>query len=144
MSALPKSQPELLIGMIRDPLQWDRWPEARAMLDPALQRSDDAWPEIEAALSFDDMQLWAVLDGQSLLAAAVTRIALTKGKEVIELFLLGGEQHQRWLAALDDTICQNAPPSCVAIRAFGREGWKKPLGVQGWRVSAVAYEKALA
>jgi hypothetical protein len=134
---------QFVIGMIRDPLSWEHWPTARAYLDPALALSDDEWPQVEADLSSEAKQLWVVMDGLRIIGTAITRMALTKRGEVIEVYLVGGESAPLWLAALDNMLCENAPPGVVGLRAYGREGWKRPLAAQGWRVSSVSYEKAL-
>jgi len=145
MSALPKTEPpELLIGMIRDPLSWSMWPAAKAFLHPALMQGDENWPEIEASLSADEHQLWAVMEGGDLLAAAVTRVALARDGEIAEVYLVGGHDFERWIGALDATIEESARQiGCVAMRAYGREGWRKTLRGLGWGVNAVAYQKEL-
>jgi hypothetical protein len=132
----------LLIGMIANPLSWDRWPEARALLHPALMMSDEDWPAVEAALSSNEHQLWAVMEGGDLLAATVTRVALARGGEVAEVYLVAGHNFERWIADLDATIEQSARNiGCIGMRAYGREGWRKPLGALGWKPVATAYGK---
>lgn len=144
MSALPKPD-DLTIGMIRDPLSWVHWPVAKAFLDPALARADETWDQVEADLASNAEQLWAVMDGSSVIAAAVTRIAQTCRGEVVEVYLVGGKDSPRWLAALDAQIEQASRDiGCIAMRAYGRQGWVAPLGKLGWKQSFVAYEKPLA
>lgn len=145
MSALPKTQPpELLIGMIRAPLTWEHWPAAKALLHPALELSDEDWPAVERDLTNNDNQLWAVMEGGDLLAAAVTRVALARNGEVAEVYLIGGADFPRWIGELDATIAASAHAiGCVAVRAYGREGWKKPLAALGWKAKAISYEKVL-
>lgn len=143
MSALPKPD-DLTIGMIRDPLSWVHWPIAKAFLHHALMQGDEDWPEVEAALSNNEQQLWAVMDGNAVIAAAVTRIALTRGGEVVEVYLVGGDDFRRWIAALNDTIEVSAREiGCVAMRAYGRMGWLKTLGRLGWKAKTLAFEKPL-
>lgn len=145
MSALPKTfPPELLIGMIHAPLSWEHWPAARAFLDPALMRSDEDWPQVERDLTSNANQLWAVMEGGDLLAVAVTRVALSRGGEVAEVYLIGGHDFEMWIGALDAQIEASAREiGCFAMRAYGREGWRKTLAGLGWKARAVAYEKAL-
>lgn len=141
MSALPKPD-DLTIGLIHDPLSWAHWPVAKAFLDPALMMGDEDWPEVEAALTANEQQLWAVMDGNTVIAAAVTRIALTRGGEVVEVYLVGGDDYRRWIAALNDTIeVASREIGCVAMRAYGRLGWLKTLTGLGWRPKVLAYEK---
>lgn len=145
LSALPKTQHSLLIGMIHSPVTWERWPEAKALLDPALMRGDEAWPAVEARLQTNEQQLWAVMEGGDLLAAAVTRVALSRDGEVAEIYLVGGHDFTRWIAELDATIEASARNiGCIGMRAYGREGWRKTLGGLGWRVSAVAFQRDFA
>lgn len=146
MSALPKNEtPDLLIGMIRDPLSWSNWPEAKAFLHPALMRGDEDWPQIEASLAANEHQLWAVMEGGDLLAAAVTRVARARDGAVAEVYLVGGVDFERWIAALDATIEESARDiGCIGMRAYGRDGWRKTLKALGWGVSAVAYQKDFA
>lgn len=143
MSALPKTQ-QLLIGMIHSPTTWEHWPAAKAFLDPALMRGDEDWPAVEARLQTNEQQLWAVMEGGDLLAAAVTRVALARGGEVAEIYLVGGNDFTRWIGELDAAIEESARNiGCIGMRAYGREGWRKALGSLGWRVNAIAFEKAL-
>lgn len=142
MRAAIKSHP-LVIGRIGNPLSWSRWPEARALLNAALDRSDEEWSEVEAALATEAMQLWIVLDGDVMRAAAVTRSAQTKRGEVIEVYLVGGTGMEDWLAPLNDEIEDDGRlAGFVGMRAWGRRGWRDPLQDLGWKVAAVAYEKA--
>jgi hypothetical protein len=143
MSALPKT-PELLIGMIHAPLGWELWPSAKAMLHPALMLGDEDWPEVERDLSTNAMQLWAVMEGGDLLAAAVTRVAQARDGKVAEVYLIGGADSRDWLGPLNDQIEESARDiGCIAMRAYGREGWKRQLGAMGWKVRTVAFELAL-
>lgn len=152
MSALPKIEDsELLIGMIAAPLSWSHWLTARRMLLPAAERGGEDWSAIERELSSEAMQLWAVLTtkggdpSSEPTAFAVTRIALTRDGQVAEVFLVGGGDHGAWLERLSAAIEDAARGiGCVAMRAWGRAGWKKPLAALGWSQVAVAYEKALS
>ena len=143
-AALQSTSADLVIGRIGAPLAWSRWAEAKAFLTPALDRSDEEWPEVEAALSTDSMQLWVVLDGDAMKAATVTRIAQTKRGEVVEVYLVGGAGMEEWLAPLNDEIeAQAREIGCVALRSYGRKGWTPSLTRLGWREIATAFEKAL-
>lgn len=145
MSALPKTHsPALLIGLIHSPVTWEHWPAAKALLHPALMMGDEDWPAVEASLQANDHQLWAVMEGGDLLAAAVTRIALARDGEVAEVYLVGGHDFETWIGELDATIEASARDiGCIGMRAYGREGWRKTLKSQGWTVKALAFEKRL-
>ena len=134
----------LEIGMVADPLSSMFWPEAKAALHPALMQSDEDWPEVERDLSANDNQLWIVRHGSGILAAAVTRIAKTRGGEVVEVYLVGGADYLRWIAALHDAIEKAARSiNCIGMRAYGRRGWERSLSKLGWQSKAVTYEKVL-
>ena len=139
--------PDLEIGMVAAPLDWPRWPEAKAMLHPALMAGDEDWPEIERDLVSNDKQLWAVLakgGDPDLLAAAVTRVAASRRGRIAEVYLVGGRGFRRWIGPLNDTIEASARDiGCVAMRAYGRFGWRDVLRALGWRPSFVGYEKVL-
>jgi len=139
--ATAPAAPQLVIGMIADPLSWDRWPEAKALLTPALDESDEDWPGVESDLSTECAQLWAVLNGGTLMAAAITRMVLTKGGEVAEVFLVGGHGFREWIGPLHDVIARSAQEvGCVGMRAYGRAGWMPSLRALGWRQCFVGYE----
>ena len=113
------------IGWVSDPLNWDRWPEAAALLEPARARSD----EVIDLLGFNEL-LWAVLDGDELLACATARLTEDGSCEVM---LVGGRDHKRWLKELNDMIgAAAAEAGATRMVACGRPGWRKALKAMGW------------
>ena len=113
------------IGWVNDPLNWDRWPEAEALLEPARATSD----EVIELLGFNHL-LWAVMDGDELLAVATAR--LTEDGDC-EVMLVGGRDHGRWLAELDQMIGSAALEARASrLVASGRRGWTKALRALGW------------
>lgn len=134
----------LEIGMVASPISWEHWPLARTLLDPALAQSDESWPETEAELLSGEMQLWAVLERNTPIAVAVTRIAQTKRGEVAEIYLCGGQKHEAWVEPLTSTIAKSASEiGCVAVRCYGRKGWAKSLIPLDWKMKAVSFERSL-
>lgn len=139
------------IGIIARPLEWVGWPAARNFLEPALLRSDENWSDLLPELEDGQLQLWAVLQTNPqaekpdiLYAAAITRIAMTNKGEIAEIYLLGGRDFNLWLPDLSEMIAQSAKEiGCIAVRAYGRTGWRRPLAKLGWQEKTVAYEKAL-
>lgn len=118
------------IGAVADPLEWDRWPEAKALLEPARQRGD-----FPSCLESDEL-LFAVLDGDDLLAAATAWLS-TDG--YVEIKLIGGRDYRRWLRALDEAIGAEARAAgATRLIGIGRAGWLKELRRMGWeRIGAV-------
>jgi len=113
----------MIIGGVLSPRQWERWPEAEAMLEPARKLGDR-----ETVLR-DDEALWVVMDGDDLLACATARIT-EHGCEVI---LIGGRDHRRWVGELDRVIGSAAARAGAArMVAMGRRGWLKSLLQLGW------------
>lgn len=113
------------IGWVPDPLEWERWPEAEALLEPARATADDVIHLLET-----NHLLWAVLDGDDLLAVATARLTEDDDCEVI---LVGGRDHKRWLRELDRMIGAAAKDAGARrLVASGRRGWVKALRALGW------------
>lgn len=124
------------IGWVADPLDWGRWPEAEALLEPARARAD----EVLDLLGFNEL-LWVVLDGDDLLAAATARLCEDGSCEVI---LVGGRDHRRWLSELNDTIgAAAAEAGATRMTAMGRPGWRKALKAIGWASDSVSSDTTL-
>src|SRR5690348_7418782 len=128
------------IGFVVDPPKWDRWEEAKALLEPARARGD-----FDSVWEPDEL-LWAVIDGDELLACATAWLSVDCYAEVK---LVGGREHRRWLHQLDEVIGRSAREAGAArLIAWGRAGWTKSLGALGWEASkmadgSVAYSRAL-
>lgn len=134
----------LEISMVLSPLEWERWGEARALLHPALLLSDDNWPDVEKALHADERQLWVVLRGDELMAAALTHLAATREGDICEIHEIGGRDFRLWVKPLSEAIGEAAKKAgCIAMRAIGRFGWREILSENGWKPSYQVYEKAL-
>jgi hypothetical protein len=112
------------IGWVPNPKSWERWPEAEALLKPAAARGD-----FKDVLDPDEL-LWAVLDGEELLAAATAWLS-TDG--YVEVKLVGGRDHRRWLKQLDEEIGKAAREAgATRLIAIGRRGWLKSISALGW------------
>ena len=112
------------IVQVADPLEWDRWPEAERLLDPARTRGD-----FEKCIEPDEALL-AVLDGDRLLACA-TIWHSTEG--FFEVKLVGGTDRHLWLAEMEQVMGDAERQAGAAeLRAWGRRGWAKQLAAMGW------------
>jgi hypothetical protein len=114
----------LKVGAVADPLQWDRWPEAEALLEPARARGD-----FPSCLDPDEA-LFVVLDGDEMLAAATAWLSTDR---FVEVKLVGGRDYRRWLSELNEAIGAAARQAgAVRMVAIGRRGWSKDLKRLGW------------
>jgi hypothetical protein len=112
------------IGAVADPLNWDRWPEAEALLEPARARGDFA-----TCLEPDEA-LYVVLDGDELLAAATAWLSTDRH---VEVKLLGGRKCRRWLKELDERIGADARVAgATRMIGIGRAEWSRILQRNGW------------
>jgi hypothetical protein len=115
----------MLIGAVGDPLNWDRWPEAERLLEPARELFGDDTP----ALGVNEA-VYVVLDGDELLAVAT---AWLSSLGFAEVKLIGGRDHRRWLKELDEAIGAAARDAgAMRLTAIGRRGWWKTLKRLGW------------
>ena len=115
----------LRIGVIADPHNWTHWEEAEAFLEPAR-----ALGGFESVLEPHE-ELFAVLDGDELLAVATTWFSVDGN--YVEVALVGGRDRHRWLAELDKVIGALARAAgAVRLCAIGRRGWLRELSALGW------------
>jgi hypothetical protein len=111
------------IGVVPEPRQWARWEEAQALLEPARQLGGFADVLGEHEL------LWAVLDGDDLLAVATAAL----GDDHAEIRLAGGRDHRRWALPLAQAIAAMARDEGVEFLCLsGRMGWLRSLRPMGW------------
>jgi hypothetical protein len=73
-------------------------------------------------------QLWAVLDGEQVLAAFLTSILLEDGVRSVSVFALGGKELPNWADALDSEMLKFAKSQDARrVRFAGREPWSRVL-----------------
>jgi hypothetical protein len=114
----------LIVGSVPDPLNWDRWPQAEAFLEPARARGG-----FPSCLEPDEV-LFAVMDGDELLAVATAWLSTDA---FVEVKLVGGRDHRRWIRELDQHIGAEASRAgATRLLAIGRRGWLKELKRLGW------------
>jgi len=80
---------------VPDPVNWEHWEKAKALLEPARERGNFA-----SVLDPDEV-LCAVMDGNELLAVATAWLSTER---YVEVKLVGGRDHHRWLGQLDNVI----------------------------------------
>lgn len=112
------------IGFVPDPHNWTHWEKAKELLEPARARGD--FPDVWEA----DEVVCAVTDGDELLAVATAWLS-TDG--FVEVKLIGGRDHHRWIAELDKVLGAAARDAgAKRMVAIGRAGWLKSIAALGW------------
>lgn len=87
-------------------------------------------PDGRAAVFGGDAQLWAVLDGDRPIGAAVTQL---KGERVL-LWQIAGHRMSEWSQLFVRTVAAWAKSvGCVALYGAGRKGWKRVVEPMGFR-----------
>lgn len=113
------------IGSVPNPREWHLWPQAAAFLEPARKLGG-----FEDVIDPDEA-LWAVMDDGELIGCATAWL----GDGFVEVKLVGGRDHRRWIKQLDDTIGAAASEAgATMLTAMGRRGWAKILRALGWAV----------
>lgn len=113
-----------MIFAVPDPSGWGRWPEAKAFLEPARARG--SFPSV---IDPDEV-LFAVMDGDELLAVATAWLSV---EHYVEVKLIGGRDHRRWISELDKAIgAAAAEAGATRLIGIGRKGWGKALRRLGW------------
>lgn len=131
----------MIVAAVPDPQNWDRWDEAKAYLEPARIRG-----EFETVIEPDEA-LWVCIEDDELLGCAT---AWLSDLGYVEVKLVGGRDHPRWLGKLDQAIGKAAAlAGATRLVAMGRRGWAKPLLRIGWERlgeadGMVAYARDLA
>jgi hypothetical protein len=86
-------------------------------------------------------QLWVVYNGITPVAAFTTQ--LNKDKSIC-CVTLGGENMDKWLDLVENTICEYGKQSgCVTANLHGRRGWVKALAQYGWKEQLTTMSKEL-
>lgn len=102
---------------------------ARPLLERAARRSGEAGvAAIEQDLAAGRALLWIVWGGERcILAALVTQLVRTAAGLVCVLVSCAGAGRDRWLSHLREIERYAADEGCVAVRIYGRKGWKRVL-----------------
>lgn len=115
----------LQIGILEEPYLYPVWPEIKALLKTAAIVTDSPTWEPEH-------QVWVVIEGKTIIAAATTR--LVEGNEA-EMWHIAGHKVRDWLPQLDALICEWAAMNkAKRITCQGRRGWAKLSEPLGWHV----------
>lgn len=130
----------MIFGMVRAPLKWERWAEARELLLRSVERTDDVTIEdVEAGLETGKAQLWAAFDGRVRLAGITQLLKIKSGKQCF-IWQLGGEWDHA-PALLNEVTEWARAEGCSSIEGNMRPGFEKRLN--DWRKVTVTLRKDL-
>ena len=117
-----------LYGLTVDMLD-DWWPHVSEFIGRAVERSDRKY-DLESVfrlISMGDMQLWVVMDGNTIKAAGTTQVQQYPCKKVCILTFLGGDDFSLWAHTLETLEKVASEWGCDSLEIHGRKGWKKIL-----------------
>ncbi|MBN9601813.1 MAG: hypothetical protein J0G33_02660 [Afipia felis] len=117
------------------------WPYVRGMIYRAVARGGGDIRQIERdVLSGSDL-LWLAWDGASLMAAAVTSLGTVNGMKICTIAACGGSGWPDFGHLLAGIETYAKSEGCMAMRIYGRSGWKRLL--KGYRLRSVILEKEI-
>ena len=125
--------PYSLRGAAPDQIAWI-WLDVAPLLADALARGsrgytlNDVLEELEAGRAM----LWLVVDGESLVAAAV--VFIESRAKALQVWLMGGRDMPGWLDMLNEGLARYAREMKLdALQAEVRPGLAKVLKSRGWQ-----------
>jgi hypothetical protein len=119
------------------------WPFARPLIAAAMRRGGISdFSGVERDVLGGSALLWLGWDGQEIVAAAVTELALIHGRKVCTIVACGGRARRRWLHLLAELETFARREGCQATRMYARRGWTRVL--PDYRATRVILEKELS
>lgn len=116
-------------GFVPPPIARWLWGQVEPLLLSALHTDDDI-ADVYADITTGHAQLWVARDTE-VTGAAVTRKGQVEGREVVEIWLMGGQ-----MADVPHilTIAEAAREvGAQALMLHGRKGWLRVLKPYGWK-----------
>lgn len=104
------------------------WGDAKRLLEPAVKRGGNEWPEVIADLMQSKAQLWVAIE-EAPVAAMVTRI----DGDTMEVWLAGGAVLSGCVPFLETAIEASRAAGTTNGRITGRKGWARVLARFGWK-----------
>lgn len=104
------------------------WGAVRKLLDDAVRRGKNEWPDVIAALMTGRAQLWLTVTDRPINAT----VTLLDG-DTLEVWLCGGEVLSGALPYLETIIEAAKADGVTRGRIIGRRGWDRVLSAYGWR-----------
>jgi hypothetical protein len=97
--------------------------------------------DLAKALVERRMLLWLAWDGTEIVGACVTELSKTTRGLVCIIVAMGGNDRKRWLHFTKQLEDFARAEQCVAMRLYGRKGWKRVL--RDYRETRIILEKEL-
>lgn len=131
------------IGLV--PLEYVpmEWPRVFGLLEPAVDRSGGRWSmgSLLGALCRGERQLWTVIVGDELVAAATTQVVSYPHKCLLSCQFMGGEGFNEWGKDLIATLERYAKDyGCDGFEAIARLGFWPVLKELGYTRDACVYD----
>lgn len=123
------------------------WPDVVRVLEKSVATSNGKYDlaDIYNGIIENDYVLWLVLDGDELVAALTTRIAVYPGKRGMALDWIGGSRMSEWLPSVQHVMTKYARDNeCTHLEGYGRKAWGRWLAKYGWEPEYIAYRMELS
>lgn len=124
----------------------DYWPEVWRPIAEAMEYSGGRYSisTILDELLCGSMQLWVILNGESIMAPMITQVLkYPTGIKVCNVFAIGGYGAKEWLDTATDVTDEWARSlGCAKVQVIGRPGWRRMLKNWGKEV-AVMMERSI-
>ena len=99
------------------------WPRVEKLLDRAYEFADEIMPPtVIQDLFRRNRQLWIVSDGESVLAAVLTRIVQLRSCRAVQITACGGHASDRWAHLISKIEEFARYEGCSKIQIEGRLG----------------------
>ncbi len=108
------------------------WDKVKPYLERAIERSgckDWLIEDVYQMAAAQQVQLWAIVEGEDVSGAGVTRLAHYPRRRVLDVLLLGSDpqNEEGWLATLPQLKQIARAAGAAAIHGTGRAGWARKL-----------------
>lgn len=129
-------------GMVRPPCSAEFWADVAAHLARAVEHGGEyTLEQVRSRIEAGDAQLWVARDGGRILMAMVTALVEEPGGKACDVWLVGGEDHARWLSHIVTLEQWARDEGCKRMVTNCRPGWRRWL--PDWRIVRVTMEKRL-
>lgn len=96
---------------------------------------------IESDVLSANAYLWLAIEGNAILASAVTKVTAEKDHRLCTIVACGGHDWERWGALIEGLEKYARAEDCKRIEICGRPGWLKRL--PGYRLAKIVIRKEL-